>query len=307
MSSGNHNTDNSLYNEAVSEKIFVAEKNIALLRFFVIIFNTFAYLVLMHGKGPYPWLAYALIVVANTYSVFVIVVKPYRKYPIFLAGYFTYITDAVLISLWLLATGTYESPFFVLWYISIVAVAFRFSYTITIFTAFLYSICYALLIAVHDGVLFSHVTEMSVRIGYIFLSAMLGGVITKETFSQTHEKVLMQKLAEDAKKAERTLKIQTDLYESVLKIQSDMGEGISITKANRFEYVNDALCKIYGYSEAELMAMTSFMDLIDPEEKENIAQRMKIRSLGSKSVSDYSETVIINKSGKKVIIGCDKA
>lgn len=293
--------ESQVYNEAISEKIFAAEKNIALLRCVIVAFNTLVYVFLMDKEGTNPGLAYTVIFTALLYCFFIIIVKPYRKYPIFLASYFTYSTDAILITLWLLATGGYVSPFFILWYISIVAVAFRFTFRITILTSFLYSLCYLILIA-WLGQLEGHVTDMVVRIGYVFLVGILGTIITKETFTQTQEKILMQKLAKDALHAEKTLKVQTNLYESLLKAQSEMGEGISIINGTRFVYVNDALCKIYGYTEEELLAMPSFLDLIVSQEKETLSARFQKRMAGVRDLSDNSETIIVNKAGEKVNI-----
>lgn len=300
MKFGKSQIKKEIYEEAISEKIFSAEKNVSFLRLITVLFNSIVYVLFINNE-PFPALAYTIIVVANSYSLYVILAKPYRKYPIFLASYFTYCTDAILITLWLLATGSYNSPFFALWYLSIVAVAFRFTYTVTISTSFLYSICYVFLIAFNGGIE-GHLDDVVVRIGYIFLVGIAGTIITKETFTQTKEKVLMQKLAQDAQKAEKTLTVQKNLYESLLSAQSEMGEGISITDGVQFKYVNNALCKIYGYSEEELLAMPSYLDLIDPEEKNRLTLKHEKRTNNDPAMSDFGETIVRNKTGERVFI-----
>src|SRR5437773_10901478 len=92
-----------------------------------------------------------------------------------------------------------------------------------------------------------------------------------------------------------------NLYESLLKAQSDLGEGVVITEGERIVYLNDALCKIYGYSEAELLAMPSFLELVVPEERALLVERLRQR-LSGESMSDRNETTILHKNGYRVNI-----
>ena len=62
---------------------------------------------------------------------------------------------------------------------------------------------------------------------------------------------------------------QQQLSTALLQAQSNLGEGVAIIdpQTQRFVYVNDALCQLYGYSAAELLALPSFLTLIVPEEQ----------------------------------------
>lgn len=288
--------------EASLEKVFSAEKNIAYVRTLVIIFNTLIYLLLMNGKdNTIPWLAYTIIGVANSYGLYILLFQPYKKYSVFLTSYYTYLTDALLITLWLIATGSFTSPFYVLWYISIIAVAFRYSSRVTILTALFYSLCYLGLILLKDGT-FLNITELIIRIGYIFLIALLSTLITKETLQQTHEKILLQKLFQHSKEVEDLLKVQTTLYENLLNAQSEMGEGVAITEGQKFIYTNSALCRIYGYTEKELLAMSSFMDIVVSEERNTLTKRLRDRLSNNNTSSDYGELTVNHKDGHRINI-----
>ncbi len=104
------------------------------------------------------------------------------------------------------------------------------------------------------------------------------------------------------KELEDSLRAQKEMYQTILNTQSDLGEGVAITEGFRFVYVNEALCNIYGYSRSELMNM-SFMDLVTPEEKENLLNRRKDRMDGRANMPVYSETSVKHKSGRVVQIG----
>jgi PAS domain S-box-containing protein len=103
--------------------------------------------------------------------------------------------------------------------------------------------------------------------------------------------------------AERTaeLRRQTDLYESLVKVQSDLGEGVVISEGERIIFVNDALCRIYGYSAAELLTLPSFLELVVPEERAELTARLRRRLVGE-SLADQGETTILRKNGERINI-----
>jgi PAS domain S-box-containing protein len=105
----------------------------------------------------------------------------------------------------------------------------------------------------------------------------------------------------DRKLIESALKEKTELYENLLKAQSDIGDGVSITEGQRFVYVNDALCKIYGYTREELLSLPTFLDLVVPEHKEWVVNRLRAR-LSGENVGDQGELEVIRKDGKIIDI-----
>src|SRR5688572_5270576 len=111
---------------AHEELAFAAEKNTAWIRVAVIVVNVPIYVFFLDHAGTVPWLAYAISAVALAYGLLNAVFQPYRRFPALVSAQFTSVTDALLITLWLYATGGFASPFYVLWYASIAAIAFRF-------------------------------------------------------------------------------------------------------------------------------------------------------------------------------------
>jgi len=194
--------------EALREKVFAAEKNSAGIRLAVVVLNSLLYPFLDHA-GNMVTLAYALLGLAVLYSAIVVVFQPYRRYPALLHAYFTSANDAALISLWLWATGGFNSPFYVLWYASIVGVAFRYSYRYTIYAAILYSLAYLSLLTVMGQVV-GHVPDMVLRLAYIFFVGAIGGEVSREAFRQARSKVEIRDMNADLERmvAERTTQLE---------------------------------------------------------------------------------------------------
>jgi PAS domain S-box-containing protein len=98
--------------------------------------------------------------------------------------------------------------------------------------------------------------------------------------------------------AERALQEQRSLYESLLDAQSDLGEGVSILRPDRFVYVNEAHCRLLGYSRAELLEIDP-LSLVQAERRPGIvarAQQWKRESM----VQDHYETVLVRKDGTPI-------
>src|SRR5438874_2823303 len=127
-----------LYKEAGTEKALVAERSIAAIRVVIVGFNSLLYHFLINQSGTIPWLAYLIILMSGVYGLAVFLLEPYRHYPVMRSSYFTSITDAIFITLWIYATGGMASPFYVLLYASIIAVAFRYNSRETIIAAVIY-------------------------------------------------------------------------------------------------------------------------------------------------------------------------
>ncbi|MES2395975.1 MAG: ATP-binding protein [Bacteroidota bacterium] len=100
---------------------------------------------------------------------------------------------------------------------------------------------------------------------------------------------------------EQNLRKQKDLYESLIETQSEMGQGIAITEGESIIYVNDALCKMYGYNKDEILNFPSFFDIVIPEEKERLSLRLSHRLYGNE-MGDTGETTILAKDGNKIDI-----
>ncbi len=77
-------------------------------------------------------------------------------------------------------------------------------------------------------------------------------------------------------------------------------EGVAVSEGEKFVYVNDALCKMYGYTPKELRSLNSFLDIIVPEERDRLSERIRARLQGDTRSPLYGETVVMHKNGSIV-------
>ncbi|MEA3166029.1 MAG: two-component system, NtrC family, sensor histidine kinase KinB, partial [Thermoplasmata archaeon] len=164
---------------AAREKTLAAERDIAYVRLAVILFNVAFYWPLLRGQGI-AWLALTISIVAVAYAFFVVIARPYLRWPIFQAAMFTALTDSVLITLWIFATGGFDSPFHLLWFLSLLAVSFRYDYQATMWATALYIGCYVGLLTAM-GQLIPNAADVLVRCVYIALAGALGVLMAQES------------------------------------------------------------------------------------------------------------------------------
>lgn len=170
----------------------------------------------MDKSGVNLHFAYLLIAIIWPYGAFVYFFEPYRKYPVLSASWFTAASDSVFLALWILGTGGFYSPYYLIFYPSIIAVAFRFTLRTTIITAGVYGFIYGILLLFLNEIE-GHLVEYLYRCSLIFLTGYFGSAISRETLQQTEEKVQMQELANAAKRAEARLKIANDSLEAAVQ------------------------------------------------------------------------------------------
>lgn len=242
------------------EKAFLAERHVAIVRALVVLFNSVVYLLLLDPAIGVRWLALVIVIVACSYSGFVVIAAPYRRFPVLVSSWFTTTTDAALITFWLLATGGVASPFFVVWYVSLAAVAFRFDALRTMACAGVYVLCYVGL-AAFTGELVPRSTEVLVRSGYILLVAALGALMATETVAQIASKLEMRSRMEDARASERSIRQLVEAAPDAVVIADRKG---------RITLVNSQAEKLFGWTRAELlgapasMLLPAFVAAIDP-------------------------------------------
>lgn len=211
------------FKRALKEKLITAEEKVSFLRLLVVLFNSAVYLAMVDKSATIPWLAYTVIAVAFLYSLYTVFLKPYRHYPVMLSSYFTSVSDAMLISLWIAATGGLNSPFYVLWYISIIAIAFRYTVYVTVIVSLLYSALYlGVLLFQNTQSVFS--TEVFIRTGYIFLIGLLGGLFSKDSLENIKDRLKVR----NSEKA--LLKARMELENKVKERTSELARSNELLK-----------------------------------------------------------------------------
>ncbi len=240
--------------EAIAEKVYAAEKDAALVRIAVIALNTVVFAFLLSWEHVIPWMAISLLSLAWVYGLFVHFVKPYRRFPILLSSYFTSLTDAVLITLWLHATGGFDSQFYVLWYVSIAAIAYRWNNRDTLIACGIYGLSYVGLLAAH-GQLDGHYAEITLRVGYIFLVGALGMLLSGEMMEQIKTKVQLRQVVAQAAAAEAKFRGLLDSAPDPIIIANQDG---------RIVIVNAEVERTFGYSRNEIVGQS--VEIIIPPE-----------------------------------------
>jgi len=202
--------------EEIIQKLFSAEDNLVILRLYVVAVNTIVYIFLMSRENTIPALAYSIIFIAWTYSIILFLFKPYRKFQFLNSIYFTSGTDALLIISWIISTGGTHSPFYVLWYVSIIAIALRYTFRVTMATAVLYCAAYLLLFLKDDSFALQ-MAEMVTRCSYILLIAMGSGLLSKEAIDQIEDKLLVKHSQQEIQKQQELLQEVNEKLEERVK------------------------------------------------------------------------------------------
>jgi len=105
----------------------------------------------------------------------------------------------------------------------------------------------------------------------------------------------------ERKKAEEAAKRQRELYEAVAAVHDSLGDGVGAAdvRTGRFVLVNDAFCRLYGYSREDLLKVNDPLLLCAPEERVAQTERMR-RWREGHSRSDRFEIMGLRKDGARV-------
>ncbi|MHB8632342.1 MAG: sensor histidine kinase [Thermoplasmatota archaeon] len=197
--------------EALSEKALQAEARVGLLRVATIFIGTLSLPFLRPVGTFHPALAYGVLAVAWLYAVYIVALKPYRRFPILASSLYTTLSDSGLLMVWIYATGSFYSPYWAIMFLSVLAVAYRFSLLACVGTAALYGGLYGGLVAA-VGEWPGNVTIFVIRIGYLLVGSGVAGLMSRHSLEQTEAKIEMAAVAE----RERTLRAQATQSSSLL-------------------------------------------------------------------------------------------
>ncbi|HZX96097.1 MAG TPA: PAS domain S-box protein, partial [Myxococcales bacterium] len=135
--------------------------------------------------------------------------------------------------------------------------------------------------------------------------AMIGSTTTYE-FS--HEDLLLFRTAANRVAAlvaqarlDEAVRRERALYESVVSALGDVGEGFAILEDQRIRMVNDALCQIVGYTTDELYALPTILNLLVPEQREEVVETIRKRLGGDAGDgAGRLEATFRHKDGRRV-------
>jgi signal transduction histidine kinase len=244
------------------------------------------------------------------YGAYVLLARPYAKYPVFLASWFTYVSDSVFTTLWLFATGGADSPFFVIYYTSVIAVAFRFNLRITMFTSALYVLCYFGLVW-FLGQLDDHTVTIFIRCGFIFIIGFLTNYITQETLLQTKEKLQLKELKEAAEENNRqmqssrevlakmneTLQLRNSIFQHAEE-NSKLGSFSWNLGKQKLEYSDNFFRLLEAEPGSFEPTFDHFLTYVHPDDRESV--KMSREAIAeTKTVPDVVRKMITAKNNLK--------
>lgn len=111
----------------------------------------------------------------------------------------------------------------------------------------------------------------------------------------SHERAGRQQLLKQSEE----LRSQRNLYRSLLGASGELGEGLVILEDERIIDVNQAFSEISGYSVESLTAMPSFLDLVCPEDRAMISERLH-QIMESSETNGQWEMVLLAKGGERI-------
>jgi signal transduction histidine kinase len=303
---GGENQVRMEFSSAEEQKVFLAEKRISIFRALIIVFGTLTFFFLdnpfIHKK-----LAYALMAVTWPYGAYVLYFKPYEKYPVFMAGWFTWLGDGLFTTLWIYATGGFYSPYHVIYYTSVIAVAFRFGLKTTLFTSALYTACYAGLLA-WMGQLEGNGAIVAVRMGFTFFVGALTYQITRETLLQAKQKFIMKGLMLEAQQNHRKLaenqarlnqlNRELQLHNNLLHHAEEnarIGSFALYITTNVFEY-SENLFRLLGHEPGEFTpSLDRYLSCVHPADRETL--KREVQEATQKNRTDFTPHRVITNRG----------
>lgn len=246
-------------------RAYFAERDIAWVRFAVIVFNVILYLFWLPHDPARHALALGVSIVALLYALVVVVLKPYRYLPVLRTSAYTVVTDSGLIALWLYATGGIASPFYALWLLSILAVVFRFGPQVVAIATGAYAVADVGMLAV-SGDVAGNLPQVASRVAYIILVGTLGMLLGHRWTDAVKERVRMTREVARREEALRDA--------DRLRIMSDAAfEGLIIHREGRVLEANSAACRLLGMERGELVG-TDARFLVEPESAEALETQL---------------------------------
>ncbi|MFZ5471544.1 MAG: PAS domain-containing sensor histidine kinase [Myxococcota bacterium] len=226
------------FSEKSSQHLLDAERVISGVRLLVLASGTALLPLFLDRESTLPWLAYPSLVVGWVYGAWMYWAQPYRRSPWLIQTYATVMMDGALTLLWLTATGGARSPFFLIFYLSVLSVAIRGSARATALVAAVYGLSY-LALAAWLAQLAPLLPELAVRVTFIGLTAAMGATLA-------HEAQVRGQRAERKKVEE----VQARLG-SIVESSNDAIVGTTIEGV--IESWNAAATAVFGYSAQEVL------------------------------------------------------
>ncbi|HVA24955.1 MAG TPA: EAL domain-containing protein [Chloroflexota bacterium] len=273
---------------ALREKIYAAERRMAVIRVAIIALNSITYLTVFDRTLGINWLALTIIAAAWAYAVPVAVFEPYRRMAFLMAALFTAVTDALLITFWVISTGGYDSPYYLLWYAAIASIAFRYDYRRTMIAAVVDAALYVAILAAL-GQLMAHPTEAILRVGYIFIIAALCGEAAREAYKQLRAQVVLRDKMRIVEAAEAKFRAAADNANDAI---------VSLDEQGNLVYFNPRAEQLFGVEAAAVVGQP-MRNLLAPAFRAGW-EELRARALAGTLAADPVQLAGLRAGGEEV-------
>lgn len=212
------------------------------LRLATIAFLTLTYAWTFDRSMAIHALALSLLALGWMYAGVLVAAKPYRRFRILMTSYVTVAGDAAFATLWIWATGGFNSPYYPIFIIAVVGVAYRFGPRETAGAALAYAASYAFLLAVL-GQLLPNLLDASVRLGFVVLAAAVSAWLAHDSSQQVIAKQAMKQRLHESQVAEAK-------FRGLLEAAPD--PIVIVDSRGRIAIVNTQAEAAFGYGRQEL-------------------------------------------------------
>lgn len=177
---------------AADAKTLAMERSVAILRALVIGTNVVVYLLFLRGHTPRPALAWTIIGIAVPYAIWSLAMRPYLRYPLLRFGAVTLVSDTILITLWILATGSERSEFWIIYAVSAISAGMRYDLVRSLIVGVAESAVYLIAMALDHGL---PASSAVLRPAYIVIAAVAAGMAARQERTTREERVQFEQLA----------------------------------------------------------------------------------------------------------------
>ncbi|MDE3096310.1 MAG: GGDEF domain-containing protein [Chloroflexota bacterium] len=190
---------------AHSERTLRMESLIARLRVLVIAVNSLALALLLNTRGYHVDAAWTITGLSWMYALPVAILQPYKRWRVFQTSFITAIADSLAVAAMVAATGGERSPFFLLYFLSVAAVAMRFDLRQALFCCLFYACTYAVVFVATSANSADAMGVLTLRLAYLFFVALGVGNLAREEEDRSRQIEVIERLhAENTKLMSRT-------------------------------------------------------------------------------------------------------
>lgn len=196
--------DGPLDDDIRTERAYRAERSVAQVRVAIL---TLATGVFVWMGEPYTGSLPAWILVGGAwvYALFYWLGKPYESISALRSAHVAAVSDSVLVGAFVVATGGFDSPFYLVWYVSLLGVAGRFGFRETAATSGAYAAAYVAILGAYGQVL-PYLPAVAMRAGMMVLVGVSAGLLAAEASVQTHRRTVVRDERDELERAYEELR-----------------------------------------------------------------------------------------------------